>query len=963
MLGKQHALRRNISALITALVLLPIIAIAATAYDWPQFDFNSEHSGNNTLETTLTPQNVNRLKRLFQVMLPSVADGAPAYLSGVATSGGTEDIIFVTTRDGHIIALDAHTGRTVWSHQNPVGPCTINNGGTPCYTTSSPAIDPNRQYVYSYGLDGFVHKYQVGDGMEITGSGWPEVATLKPFDEKGSAALSVATASDSTSYLYVANGGYPGDNGDYQGHLTAINLATGSQHVFNTLCSDQTVHFKEQPQSPDCSQVQSAVWARVGSVYDPDTDRIYIATGNGLYDPANHHWGDSVLALHPDGTGAATGDPLDSYTPTDFQQLQDADADLGSTAPAVLPVPATSGVRHLAVQSGKDQLLRLINLDNLSGQGGAGHTGGEVGQVIGVPQGGEVLTQPAVWVNPADHSTWVYVANDNGLSGLELVVDSNHVPNLEVKWQSANGGSSPVIANNVLYHAGSNLIEAVDPASGKQLWSESGIGGIHWESPIVANGILYITDESSNLYAYSINNSSPTPTPTPTPAQYTISGQITSGGSGLSGISVMLSGSQAGSTTTDAGGNYSFSNLPAGGIYIITPGKMSYAFTPASQTFTYLSANQTSNFIASPLPSTLQFSATSYTAGLNDKDIQITVTRSDNTSGPASVDYTVMDGTATQKSDYIAAQGTVSFAPGDTSRTFTVLLIHNGLRKGTVTATMTLQNAVGATLGMPSSATLEITQNSVASATNPIDDSAFFVRQHYLDFLNREPDAPGYNFWTSNITHCGSDQVCVAEQRDNTSAAFFLSIEFQQTGYLVHRFYRAAYGRPPTFAQFLPDRQAISQSVIVAPTDENDWMETLETNKQSYAMQFVQRPEFVGLYGSMNNAQYVDALIRNTGVSFSGSDQDSLVNGLDAGTETRATVLRKVAENQALHQSEFNAAFVEMQYFGYLRRDPDAAGFQFWLAKLNRFNGDYNAAQMVLAFLASREYRQRFGQP
>src|SRR5262249_55201584 len=144
------------------------------------------------------------------------------------------DLLFLTTKAGHIVALDAATGATVWSHQ----PST-----TPRYTTSSPAVDPNRLYVYSYGLEGRVHKYQVGDGTEITTAGWPERGTHKPGVEKCSPPLSIAVTDSGAVYLYVANGGYPGDAGDYQGHITAINLATGAQNVFNADCSDQTVHF------------------------------------------------------------------------------------------------------------------------------------------------------------------------------------------------------------------------------------------------------------------------------------------------------------------------------------------------------------------------------------------------------------------------------------------------------------------------------------------------------------------------------------------------------------------------------------------------------------------------------------------------------------------------------------------------------------------------------------------------
>ncbi|MCA1725888.1 MAG: hypothetical protein LC748_16890, partial [Thermomicrobia bacterium] len=227
------------------------------------------------------------------------------------------------------------------------------------------------------------------------------MATTKPFNEKGSAHLSIATDAHGDTYLYVANGGYPGDSGDYQGHITTINLATGAQHVFNLLCSTQTVHFVQTPGTPDCpGQTQSAVWARPGVVYDAATDHLYLATGNGTFDAANHDWGDSIVALNPDGTGNANGDPLDSYTPTNYQTLDNADADLGSTAPAILPTPPGCAVPQLAVQGGKDGKIRLVNLSNLSGMGGPGHIGGEiVGSLVDVPGQGLMLTTPAIWIN------------------------------------------------------------------------------------------------------------------------------------------------------------------------------------------------------------------------------------------------------------------------------------------------------------------------------------------------------------------------------------------------------------------------------------------------------------------------------------------------------------------------------------------------------------------------------------
>jgi hypothetical protein len=497
----------RVAALATNHVYLPLVfGKPASTYDWLQFNGDASHSGSNTLENKLSPANVTLLHLLFQAALPGVADGAPVSLSNVATAGGIRNLIFVTTRTGGVAALDATTGGTVWWQPSQAPACLINNNSgrnEACYTTSSPVIDPDRQFVYSYGLDGYVHKYAVRDGTEVLAGGWPELASRKVYDEKGSSALSLATAQNGTSYLYVTNGGYPGDAGNYQGHLTAIHLSDGTQKVFNTLCSNLAVHFVDSRVTggTDCyPQTQSAVWARAGVVYDPADDRIYAATGNGDFAPGQFDWGETVFSLHPDGSGAGGGNPLDSYTPANFLILTNTDADLGSTAPALLPV-AAGKYPHLAVQGGKDALLRLLNLDNLSGQGQAGKSGGEVFS-MSLP-GGAILTQPAVWVNPADGRVWVFVSNGSILAGLEFVVDGAGNPSLQNRW-TGGPGTSPLVANGVLFIARGGLISALDPTSGNTLWSSSQIGSIHWQSPVVANGVLYIEDQSGNLTAFSL---------------------------------------------------------------------------------------------------------------------------------------------------------------------------------------------------------------------------------------------------------------------------------------------------------------------------------------------------------------------------------------------------------------------------------------------------------------------------
>jgi len=256
--------------------------------------------------------------------------------------------------------------------------------------------------------------------------------------------------------------------------------------------------------------------------------------------------------------------------------------------------------------------------------------------------------------------------------------------------------------------------------------------------------------------------------------------------------------------------------------------------------------------------------------------------------------------------------------------------------------------------------------------SNQIDNAQFFVRQHYLDFLNREPDASGLGFWTNEITSCGSNAQCQEVKRINVSAAFYLSIEFQETGYLAYRAYKAAFGNIPgkpvpiTREEMLPDTQQIGQGIVV---NVGDWEQRLEQNKRAFFDQLVTRERFTTLYPqTMTPEQFVDALNANVGGALSQAERDSLVSDLNSNVKTRAQVLQAVAEDADLVRAETNKAFVLMQYFGYLRRNPDDApdtnfgGFQFWLSKLDQFGGNFVKAEMVKAFIFSTEYKQRFGQ-
>jgi len=258
---------------------------------------------------------------------------------------------------------------------------------------------------------------------------------------------------------------------------------------------------------------------------------------------------------------------------------------------------------------------------------------------------------------------------------------------------------------------------------------------------------------------------------------------------------------------------------------------------------------------------------------------------------------------------------------------------------------------------------IQFTIIATPPAAQPIDGACFFVTQHYRDFLSREADGSGFAFWTNNLANCGMDANCLEVGRINVSAAFLLSIEFKETGYYLYRMYKGALGRSPTYAEFVPETAALGRNVVVASND--PWMIRLSSNKDIYTSQFFNRPEFQARYSGLTNAQYVDKLFETEGVTPTQAERDQIVDSLDRcpftiGCLSRVSVLRKIIEHPAFDRKVFNEAFVTLQYFGYLRRDADAAGFQFWLNKLNQFDGNFVEAEMVKAFITSDEYRRRF---
>lgn len=389
-----------------------------------------------------------------------------------------------------------------------------------------------------------------------------------------------------------------------------------------------------------------------------------------------------------------------------------------------------------------------------------------------------------------------------------------------------------------------------------------------------------------------------------------------------------------------------------------------------------------------PTPtSTVQFSQSSYSINEDCTSLRFTVTRTGTNTTGATVSYSTSNVTASERSDYTVAKGTLRFLPGDTVKEFVVLINEDSIVEGDETFKIILSHPTGTGLGTSAIATVQITDDPLEPSSNAIDDPSTFVCQHYHDFLNRQPDSSGLAFWTNEITSCGANQQCIENKRINVSAAFYLSIEFQQTGYFVERISMAAFGNGAgssklsgqsqpldvpviRLSDLLTDSQRIGQGIVVG---EPGWEQKIEANKQAFVSEFAKRPVFTVLFPlELTPERFVDELFSNAGIIPSASDRSAAIGEFGGAPVTadiaaRGRVLKRVAEHSTLTTGEFNRAFVLMQYFGYLRRNPndpqdlDHTGYDFWLTKLNQFNGNFVNADMVKSFLVSGEYRQRFG--
>ncbi len=437
---------------------------AATLDDWPLAQHDAARSGVSN-ESGSAPASLT-LKQLWQKNIGDVADTSPIEWNGM---------IFLTVHGGQTYGISAATGRTMWTF------ATTGNGPT----TSEPAYDASAGVLYAGGVDGKIHRLNPTTGVEDTSHGFPVTITLATRTEKDSSPLNVANG-----YVYAQTSGYNGDAPPYVGHVVAISTSTGALHVFNTLCAAQ----KALIDPSTCDQSDSGLWSRAGPVVDPDSamgGAVFAATGNGYYDPSGGYFGDTLLALKPDVSSL-----LGYFAPSNALQLQQEDLDLGSTSPALLPRQGTSSTPLMALQGGKDAVLRLVDRSNLTGSSA-------LLQSISIDA--KVYSAPAIYQTPGG-PLYAYVGLPDGVYAYTLTTLGG-ASQLTQVWKAnltlGGEGTSAIVRAGVVYVAASNQLVALDAKTGTTLGSAT-IGGVHWESPMAARGVVYVTDESHNLTAFQI---------------------------------------------------------------------------------------------------------------------------------------------------------------------------------------------------------------------------------------------------------------------------------------------------------------------------------------------------------------------------------------------------------------------------------------------------------------------------
>ena len=450
------------SATVSGTTTSPATARSAASVpsgDWPTFGYDAAHSGVGPA-SGITAANAGSL-RLRRVTVDTTVDSAPIELHAVAVRGRPRDVIVVTGDDGRTIAVDAGTGARLWEFR-PRGPQAQ-------VTDTTPAADPDRTAVYTASPDGTIHKLSLATGREL----WARTITTDPGHEKMDSALTVTGG-----YVIATTGGYYGDAPPYDGHVVAIDRATGRiAHVFNAECANRHVLIAPTACPITATRGGSALWARAGAIVEPGSGNLLVVTGNGPFNGTTN-WGDTVLELAPDASRI-----LHSWTPPNEKtlfverhrsRLHRARAARHSGRTAARRAGRQAG-RALAAGSRPPERHARPRVGPARRPAAADLSAGRPGRLH--PARGLARRR-------ADRRVR---GHQRGHVGLHA--DRRQPPRLRTLWSNGVSGTSPVLSGGLLYvydqQDGRVVIRR--PLNGSVVRALQVATG-HWNSPIVVGG-------------------------------------------------------------------------------------------------------------------------------------------------------------------------------------------------------------------------------------------------------------------------------------------------------------------------------------------------------------------------------------------------------------------------------------------------------------------------------------------
>jgi outer membrane protein assembly factor BamB len=516
--------------------------LMAQSSDWTTWGHDPERTGWNQEETTLTKENVGSLGLAWSVQLSTPAKEVvlSTLTAPVVVAAGKKSLLFVLSADDTIFALDADTGATLWRKSYPNVDQPLYGATWLCSNTANdtPVIDKQRGLIFFLASDGKLRGLNMLDGAERMAP----TTMVEPYARAWSLNLI-----DNIVYTSGGRGCGQQQKGEKQ---TTVPGSVSAMDV-SDLAHPQLTRFYTS------SNKYSGPWGRGGVSRGPHNN-IFAQTADGLYDPASGNFGNTLLMLAPHAARL-----LDSFTPANWQYLNQQDLDFGSSSASVFPLED----RTLVAVGGKEGVLYLLNAADLGG-GPPSHStplfqspqlanddaqGKTPGQGIWgalptylTPAGKRFLYVP-IWGPPSKHAPAfpgsAAEPKHGSIMAFTVVPDGKKIT-LQPQWISPDMQvpDPPVIANGILFamQTGEQTIQspsfvhgtqpeinknpltakyratpvshlilyAFNAETGQQLYSSGGQipGWVHFSEPVVAAGKVFVVTHDAHVYAFGVKH-------------------------------------------------------------------------------------------------------------------------------------------------------------------------------------------------------------------------------------------------------------------------------------------------------------------------------------------------------------------------------------------------------------------------------------------------------------------------